>query len=247
MAVENKNNNGVTNNGRIEGVSSTIGLQQIGSVFSDTTQSLSAKIVEEISTTFGLTELDNIIITPKIAKNGVGASEFVVTAYFSTNNPNGNIYYRGNKNKNRQGRFVSVLDVVGSSNSGIGPFGTSETFNAVIKPLCKVGDNGSPIMNIKTVPGSNSLAQLELDFNAVMCIALCIKPNDPYDFSIMSVTPIQKDANSNFASNFSIGICKFITNTSSRKGRSSQFNYNRVEQEQFNRLNNNNNNGRRYN
>ena len=126
---------------------------------------------------------------------------------------------------------------------GTGPFGTSEHFNTVIKPLCKVNEKGNPIMNIKTVPGANGLAQIELDFNALLCLALSIKPNDPYDFGILSVDPIPN------TNNFSIVIMKVIASNGVRKGRTGQVNYARIEQDQYNRFNGgnrNNGSGRRF-
>lgn len=224
----------------IEGLSPAISIPKIGEVFKDTTQALAVKINEEISGTFDLPELDNIIITPRIARNGVGATELIVNAYFSTLNPNGNIYYRGGKGKNYRGESgrINVANLSGAGVGGTGPFGTNEHFNKVIKPLCKVNDKGNPIMNIKSVPGANGLAQIELDADAVFCLALGIKPNDPYDFSILSVEPV---ANTN---NFSIVIMKMVTSNGVRKGRNSQVNYSRIEQEVYKRYNNGGGNNR---
>ena len=136
-----------------------------------------------------------------------------------------------------------MVNTAGIAAGGTGPFGTSEHFNTVIKPLCKVNEKGNPIMNIKTVPGANGLAQIELDFNALLCLALSIKPNDPYDFGILSVDPIPN------TNNFSIVIMKVIASNGVRKGRTGQVNYARIEQDQYNRFNGgnrNNGSGRRF-
>lgn len=237
MSEPNRNNNNGNNEGYgqklIEGLVPAIAIPTIGTVFKDTTQALAVKINEEISGTFQLPELDNIIITPRIARNDVGAAEMIATAYFSTNNPNGHIYYRGGKGKNSRGENgrVNMVNTAGIAAGGTGPFGTDDHFNTVIKPLCKVNDKGNPIMNIKAVPGTNNLAQIELDFNALLCLALSIKPNDPYDFGILSVEPIPN------TSNFSIVIMKLIASNGVRKGRNSQVNYSRIEQEQYRRFN----------
>ena len=235
MSEPNRNNNNNEGYGQklIEGLAPAIQIPTIGTVFKDTTQALAVKINEEISGTFSLPELDNIIITPRVARNDVGATELIATAYFSTNNPNGNIYYRGGKGRNSRGENgrVNMVNTAGIAAGGTGPFGTNEHFNTVIKPLCKVNEKGNPVMNIKSVPGANGLAQIELDFNALLCLALSIKPNDPYDFGVLSVEPIPN------TSNFSIVIAKMITSNSARRGKNSQINYSRIEQEQYKRFN----------
>lgn len=245
MSETNKNNNEGYGQKLINGLDPAIALPTIGKVFKDTTQSLAVKLNEELAGTFELPEIDNIIITPRVARNDVGATELIATAYFSTTNPNGNIYYRGGKGKNQRGENgrVNMVNTAGIAAGGTGPFGTSEHFNTVIKPLCKVNEKGNPIMNIKTVPGANGLAQIELDFNALLCLALSIKPNDPYDFGILSVDPIPN------TSNFSIVIMKVIASNGVRKGRTGQVNYARIEQDQYNRFNGgnrNNGSGRRF-
>lgn len=225
-----------------EGLKTTISIPVIGNLFQDTLQSLAVKINEEISGTFGLTELDNLILVPRVAKNATGATEIGAFAYFSTTNPQGNIFYRGKGNNRVEGGRINMVTSAGIAGGGTGPFGTSQLFNQVIKPLCKVGDNGKPILNIKTVPGTNGVAAVELDFNALLCLALGIKPNDQYDFDIINVSPIPN------TTNYTIVFTKYIVSNGVRKGRNSQINYARIEQDQFRRLNGggNNNNGRSY-
>lgn len=225
----------------IEGLAPALPVQEVGRIFVDTTQSLAVKINEEISNTFNLPEIDNIIFTPRIARNNVGASEFIATAYFTTKNNAGNIFYKGKGNNRLSGGGrLNMVSTAGNAAGGSGPFGTSDHFRQVIKPLCKVNDNGKPIMNIKVVPESNNLASIELDPYALFAIALGIKPGDPYDYDIANVNPI------NDTSNFSITFYKYIISGSSRKGRNTQVNYARIEQSQYAKYNGGNKNGRNY-
>lgn len=217
--------------GLIAGLAPALGLPKIGEVYKDTTQQLAVKINEEIAGTFNLPELDNIIFTPRVARNNVGLTELIATAYFSTQNSSGNIFYKGKGNPRTEGGRINMVNTAGIAAGGTGPFGTSEHFRQIIKPLCKVNDNGKPIMNIKTVPGTNNLASIDLDPNALLSIALGIKANDPYDFDIMSVMPIPN------TNNFVIAIMKYISSDGVKKGRNSQVNYARIEQEQYRRYN----------
>lgn len=240
MSNENKNTNRGYGDQLIQGLAPAIKLQEFGRMFSVTTQKLAVMINEEISGTFNLPELDNIILTPRTARNQVGATEIIATAYFDTRDPNGNIFYRGKgKNNRAEGGRINMVSTAGIAGGGTGPFGTTEHFNQVIKPLCKIGDNGKPRLQLKSVQGNNQLASCELDFGNLMMLALGIKPGDPYDYDIMAVVPVPQ------SNNFTIFINKYIDTNGVRKGRNTQVNYSRYEQELFNRINNNNRGGNR--
>lgn len=222
----------------VEGLKPIVGIPTSGMIFKDNTDHLATKIVEEISTRFNIPELDNIMFTPRLAKSDVGAAEIVTMAFFTTNGGgNGNIYYRGGKNgknnRSQNGRF-NMVNVAGVAAGGTGPFATSDEFRKVFMPLCKTNEKGNPIFNIKSVQGMNGLAQIELDFNAVMCLALGVTPNDQYDFSVMNITPIPN------TNNYNITLAKFIAGGGVKKGRNGEVNYNRISSELFNRYNSGN-------
>lgn len=227
----------------IKGLAPAIETPEIGKVFNDTTQALAEKIADEFRTTFGITETDKIIITPKLARNSTGISDVTVNAYFSVSGASGNVYYRGKggANKTNEGR-ISLMNTAGAGSGGSGIYGTSEQFVSVMKPLCRTNpDNGKLMLNLRSVQGTN-VASLELDFNAVMCLVLGITPNDVYDFLILQMSPI---ANTN---NYTMLYMKYIAGNGSRKGKTSGINYARIEQDLFRRVNNNggNNGGRNY-
>jgi hypothetical protein len=237
--MSNNNGNNGSNYGAdlIKGLAPAIEIPQIGNLFQDTTQGLAEKLLDEFRTTYGIPETDKIIITPRLARNNTGVSDITVTVYFALDNASGNVYYKGKGNKGNKGNNgrINVLGVSGGS--GTGQFGTSEKFNQVMKPLCKVSEKGKPIMNLKAVPGTHSVCSLELDFSSVMCIALGIKPNDAYDYLILQLTPV---ANTN---NYTMLVVKYFSGNGSRKGKSSGINYARIEQDLFRRVNNNGGNG----
>ena len=235
-------NNKFTQEDLIKGLAPAIPMQEVGKVFKETTQGLSAKINEAISRSFDLPELDNIILIPKIAHNSVGASDLMALAYFSTVDATGNIFYRGKGTNRRDGSGrMMIVEASNGSTGGTGKFGTSDHFRQIMKPFCRVNENnGKAIFDIKSVSGHNNLASLELDPNALISFALGVEPNDAYDFDIFGITPIP---NSN---NFSISIMKYISSNGVRKGRHNTVNYARLEQDQFRRFNGGNNNNRNY-
>lgn len=235
-------NNRFNNEDLIKGLAPAIEMQEVGKVFKETLQGLAAKVNESISRTFDLPELDNIILLPKIAHNAVGASDLKAIAYFSTVDGNGNIFYRGKGSNRRDGSGrIMIVEASNGSTGGTGKFGTSDHFRQIMKPFCKVNDNnGKAIFDIKSVPGHNNLASLELDANALISFALGVEPNDAYDFDIFSVVPIPN------SKNYSIAIMKYINVDGVRKGRHNTVNYARLEQDQFRIFNGNGNNNRNY-
>lgn len=245
MAMEKGNNGNYYQSLEDKILHTPTGMQLIGATFKGTTERLATAALDLISTDLRIPELDNIIFTPIMARNDVGVSDIMVNAYFTTGDASGNIYYRGGKGKKARienGR-LDMVSVAGVASGGTGPFGTSDYFRHVIQPLCKRNDKGNVAFNIKSTQ-FNGQAQIELDFNAVMCIILGIAPNDPVDFTIEDVRPIPNTEN-----DFSVVVTKIATGgNGSRKGRNGKINYARISNDLFNRYNNNNggkNNGRR--
>lgn len=223
----------------VEGLKPAIDIPEIGVIFKDTLQNIGTKVRAELAGAFQLDECDKVIIMPKLARNQVGASDIGVTACFVPN-PGGNIYFRGkgkNGGNNGNGGRINMIQSAGAAAGGTGPFQTSATFDQVIKPLCKTNDKGEPIMVIKQQRGG--IASVELDFYAVMCLVLGIKPKDPYDFTVISIIPTDN--------NFTLVVAKTIIGAQS-KGSKSNIDYAQLEREIYRRYNNNgggNNNGGR--
>lgn len=225
-----------TNYGKqlVDGLAPAMDIPQIGAIYKDTLANIAAKVRAELAGAFQLSECDNVIIMPKLARNQVGATEIGVTAFFVPT-PGGNIYFRG-KNKNNgggNGGRINMIQSAGAAAGGTGPFQTNATFDQVIKPLCKTNDKGEPIMTIKQQRGG--IASVELDFNAVMCLVLGIKPKDPYDFTVISIMPIADN-------NFVVVVAKMIIGAQS-KGAKSNIDYAQLEREIYRRYNSNNNGG----
>jgi hypothetical protein len=219
----------------VNGLKTTVPMNKIGDLYFESTQGLAEKISDLIRTTYGVPECDKIIITPKLARNSTGISDVTVTAYFATDKAGGNVFYqgRGGRNKNSEGR-VNVVAASGAG-GGTGLFNTKPEFDSIMKPLCKIGDNGKPQMHLKSVPGIKNIAALELDFSSVLCLALGIKPNDQYDFMVLQMVPIAN------TQNYSMICCKYFINNGGKKGKNSGINYARIEQDLFRRVNNGNN------
>lgn len=232
--------NNVYGTGLIEGLKPAIEIPEIGRLYKDTLANIATKVRAELASSFKLEECDKVIIMPKLARNQVGASDIMVTAFFVPT-PGGNIYFRGKgKNNNGNGGRINMIQAAGAAAGGTGPFGTTAEFEQVIKPLCKTNDRGEPVMTIKQQRGG--VASVELDFNAVMCLVLGIKPKDPYDFSIINITPIADN-------NFMVVVAKMIVGGQS-KGSKSNIDYAQLEREIYRRVNNggggNNGGGRQF-
>lgn len=225
----------------VKGLSPAMDIPEIGRIFKDTLPNIGAKVRAELAGPFHLEECDKVIIMPKLARNQVGASDMGVTAFFVPS-PGGNIYFRG-KGKNGgntgNGGRINMIQSAGAAAGGTGPFQTTADFDKVIKPLCKTNDKGDPIMVIKQQRGG--IASVELDFNAVMCLVLGIKPKDPYDFTVISIIPTDN--------NFTLVAAKTIIGAQS-KGSKSNIDYAQLEREIYRRYNpgnsGGNNGGRQY-
>lgn len=228
------NSNGTYGQGLVDGLAPMISISEVGRVFQDTTNSIAAKVADLIRTNFHITELDNIIIAPTIARNQTGLSDMTVVAYFVTKNGK-NIFYRGKGGNNNNGGRLNLVQTAGSSYNSSGQYGTSAEFDQAIKSLCRVNEKGKAIMNIKKVPGANGVASLELDWASVLSLALGILDDDPYDFTILSLQPIGNN-------NFSLMLMKKIVTTNDQKGKASGINYGRITQDLMASVNKGNNN-----
>ena len=232
----------------------SIELSKVGNVYRGTTQEIGAKLQKKIVEqgfqikdenknlrTIRIPELDQIIIVPRLAKNDVGASELYVTACFYTQN-GGNVFYRGKGGAatSSNGR-INAASLSGSGTGNNSSYGTSDEFRRIIAPLCPMNDRGKPILNFKPLSGTHNIVTLELDFVSVMMLALGIKSDDQYDYTIMSVNPIP-----NTDDNFMVYLAKIIGSTGYRSGHNSNVNYARVSQQIFHRVNNNGGGGRQY-
>jgi len=238
MSQTNNNQNGTYGQGLVKGLAPVIDTPEIGRVFQDTTKAFAAKVVEVIRNSFNITELDNIIIAPTMARNAVGITDLTAVAYFVTKNGK-NIFYRGKGNNGNGNGRINMVQAAGSGYNSTGNYGTSNEFDQAIKSLCKINEKGKAIMNIKKVPNARDVASLELDWTSVMALALGIQDDDPYDFRILTVQPIGD-------SNFSMMIMKHIVSDSSQKGKVSGINYGRITKdlmESVNRGSGNHNNG----
>lgn len=216
----------------VAGLKPAIELPEMGKVFQDTTQGLASKLADLIKTTFGIPEVDNLIITPKLARNSVGISDVSATIFFVTDKGGKNIYYRGKGGNNQaQNGRISMVNMNGGG-AGTGRYNTSDEFRSVMMPLCKTNEKGNAVMDIRSVERFNNVASLELDFSALMCLALGIDPKDNYDFIILTMTPIPN------TDNFSMTFMKHISSAGDHKGKASGINYARIAQDLFNRSNN---------
>lgn len=219
------------NSDLIAGLNPVIELPEVGKVFRDTTSKVAEKIAEEIRTTGGISELDKIILTPKMARNSVGVSYVEVMAYFNLRTTSGsqNIFRRGKKGNNNSGGGKTMMVNFGGGGNHSN-YGMSDAFKEIFSDLVPQNDNGKAQYKFKQVQGVNGIVGLELDFNQVMALALGVSSNDAYDFSVVSVYPIGNGNN-----DFCIVTMKLIAG--SQKGKTSGVNYSRIQQDRFNQVN----------
>lgn len=212
---------------------------KVGNLYREKTSKLQGLFEDLIANTYGIQEIDHVFIAPKLNRDGSLANIYC-RAYFNTRDvTNGDIVRTGIGAPN--GKRMTVVQMLGGAASGSGDFELSDKFKSVFAPLALSEDNNKLIVH--AVPGSKDYACLDIDFFAMMSLALGISSNDPYDFSIITAKPLGGD-------DFLLLYSKFIEVGSGKRGRHKgrQINYKELDKE-FARQNNHYSNGgdRRFN
>lgn len=216
-----------------------------GMLYQETNQTFAAKVAECFRSTLGIPEVDQIMITPKISRSWVGADDIIAVIYFTVGKGSSNIFYRGKGNNRGSNGRINMVQSAGYGSGGGGMFNTSENFRKVIAPFCKVDQNGKAMMNLKAVQGYRDVASLDVDFMALLCLFLGITNDDQYDCTVFSVEPVQ-----NTDKVYNMMFTKYIVQGGNKNRGKSGVNYDRISQDQWNRVNGNskggNGNGRSY-
>lgn len=212
----NNNGNGGYNNNQYDPQSLLDGLgkcaipqNQVGHVFREKTSSLQGKIEDLFANTCGIAEIDHVFIVPKFGKNGE-LENMLCRAYFCTSgNGDGDIWRVGSGKRNVNGR-PTVIGLMGGAVSDSGDFDFSDKFKKVFAPLC-LSENDK--LEVFAVQGNKDIASINLDFFAVMAMALAIEPSSPYNFSILDAKP------AGGKNDYQLLYTKYIDLGGSRKGR----------------------------
>lgn len=212
-----------------------------GTIYTFTTDDLGVKLADLLRTMYDIPEVDYVTLTPCTDRNYVGLSDMICKVFFDTSTLTDgakNIYRKGNKNNgnNRNGnqQSVNLMSYIGAASTGTGPFGTSQKFDTVFRKFCPIGDDGKQKLILKGLKGYPTVAELELDFNLVMAMALNIKPDDMFDFHILSAAQLAN------TKNFVVLIAKTIETARERKGKHGKINYSQIAENEFRRYNSNN-------
>ncbi len=232
---------GATKVSGAQGLNPLIPMTLIGKIYATTTDEMGKALVERFRDNLHITEVDNVMFMPALSRSGAGLSDLAVKVYFMTQNGK-NVYYRGKGNNQGPNGRINMISVAGGSYNSTGLYGRSKEFDDTFKPLCKLSDNGKPIMNIKSEQHNRGLASLELDWQKVMMMVMGVTPDDQFNFTIIHVTPI---ANTN---NFNVMVAKVAANKT-QSGKSGA-DYSRIATDWNNLVNgrhgNNNGGGRSY-
>ena len=229
----------------IAGLTQTaVPLSQVGLVFKEKISILQSKVEDLIANTFGIEEIDHVFIYPDIERNGT-ICQIVCRAYFNTKGvTKGNIVRAGNGTATNNGQ-PTILSLMGS-NVNQGGFDVSDDFKKKFAALQAQTDDKSNKLKIYGIKGNRDIAVLDLDFFAVMSVVLGIGSDSPYDYSVLSVSPIGSGNNPDYT----ILISKFIDAGNRNKGRRKNRNvdYTSLDREFSNKVSGgrNNNNGRSF-
>ena len=191
--------------------------------YREKTSALQVKLEDLIANTFGISEIDHVFVMPKISRDGQ-LQTVLCRAYFNTQNvTSGNIVRRGVGSA--KGGTRTILDLAGmGAATGSGDFELSDQFKAVFAPLSPYDDGQ---LKVGSIPRNRDIACVDIDFFAIMTMALGIDSNAPYDFSILSAEPIGR------GDDYVLLISKYISTNNGKRGRhkGSRVDYNSLDKE----------------
>ena len=190
----------------------SLNLRTLG--FKEKASSLAIKFEQMFIDSFHINEIDHIFVKPKLNRDGTLAT-VLCRAYFDTKDVvSGNIVRKsfiGEGNGNNAQTVRTIIPLVGGGVVGGGDFTLSDNFKECLAPL-SINDDGR--IDIRTIPRNKWIATMDLDFFALMSVALGIKSNDPYNFTIVEAKSISN------GSDYSINIMKYIdTRFAAKRGR----------------------------
>lgn len=218
----------------------TVPMNQYGTMFSVTTDELNGKLTDALRT-LGIGEADSVLVLPRLSsKVDAGVTDIFVKAYFDASTPGGNIFRNGAKSGKISG--TGRINVVTASGAGqTGQFTMSDKFRQIIGPFAKIGKDGQPAIIARAVQNYPNVAEVDLDYSAVMAFALGVKSDDNFDFTTVAVVPIGN-------ANYKMILGKFINGINIKKGKNSRVNYAKIQSNEMRRINGGgiNNGGRSY-
>ena len=210
MANEKFNENQFSQSKLIEGLDTvSIPMNRSGAEYTITATKLGECIKSIISDNLGITEVVHVSIYPEVDRSG-SLCNMYCKAFFDTTGRDGNNIVKagfntGGGNRNNNNGKTNLLEIAGGNIVPNGSYKLSDTFKSVMFTLCNVPD-GKPLP-IRNMKNQKNIAELDLDFNAVMCIALGIDDKAPYDFSVIQV---EQHNNGNDVTDFELLISKYI-------------------------------------
>lgn len=196
-----------------------IQLNKNSSGYKEKLSNLQALLESMVEYTFGIREIDHIGILPKFDRNKK-LTTVLCRAYFDTRGVvDGNIKRKGAGT----GGNNTILSMLGGAIAGDGDFEVSDQFKKIFAPLSAYDDNK---LHIDSIPRNPNIACVDLDFFAVMTLALNIKADDPYNFTILGAEPIGK------GDDFMMSFTKYIDIRPGKRGRRNKgINYGSLDRE----------------
>lgn len=218
--MNDKNNRGfrvpMTEDELLRGLDqTTIPLRRVGSEFEGTTSVIASQIVDMMNNTYRIQECDHTFMYPVRNEKG-HICDFDLYLYFNTKGGT-NIKRAGSKgqrtNTNGNGG-VDLRDFLGGKSS-TGGFVLNDTFKTVIGSIAILDDDDRIVVEAeKDNPNS---AVVKCDFFKVVALVLGIEHDDPYDFNIISCSPINNGGRE--ALDYNLSIIKRISMNQNRRGR----------------------------
>ena len=198
-----------------------IPLSMFGVGYRFTCEQLEQYVEKLFQVTMGFPELDHVLIWPLIDRGGQ-TCDIKTIFCFDTTNKNSSV----TRNGNIGGGVKTILDY--APIKGInGEFSVSERFKDTFTSMAILDDNGN--IPIKST-SDKRIACIEVDFMTLMGICLGIKPDDSYNFRVMTVDA--GNSRNNGYENALITVFKFIDNTrrySRSKGNGNHVDYRSID------------------
>lgn len=227
--INNLSESQFTKEGVLEGlVTTSVPMKMVGVEYVETTDSLSAKIVDMIDTSYGISEIDHCFMYPLKNREGQ-VVDFEVKLYFNTEKPckEKNLTRIGGSSDRAQGGGVNLMQYV-TSRGASGAFSPSNNFKKVMSAIAKLKDGNNII--IEEEPHNKNIAIVRADFFKLVGMLLNVRHNDPFNFVVADCQPT---TNRDDCINFRLVIVKEIMPEDRRRNNRSGINYDALDRKSF--------------
>jgi len=199
---------------------SVMDLSPTGTIFTETTVNLQNQF-EDLISTWGMTQISNVIINPVFTRAGDAVDTIDCFALFDVSQQ-GPIRSSGNGKGDRMNILTYTNSGAGSGGYSITPEVAAKFIVLVDEPSIGTDSHGNRKIILKKLPDYRDMVGIHMDFFALMAAGLKITANDDLDFRIMTISKLGSN-------NYSMLIAKYIDTNNRKKGKTGRsIDYNKV-------------------